>query len=161
MAVCCLSEYNRRPIETNGLTDEGLRDRSLKLRTLLIVLTFLDISLTILHGIIILFNLIGWIWKKTRRFHLIILLMTITSWLVLGAWHGLGYCFLTDWHWQVKGQLGEHGLPNSFIKYAVDLLVSRDIDPRSIDIATAGTMILISILTIWVHSPAIRKKLIR
>ena len=76
-----------------------------------------DVIFFILHIIIILFNLLGWLWKKTLRLHLIIILLTAISWFVLGIWYGLGYCFLTDWHWQIKAKLGETNLPNSFINY--------------------------------------------
>jgi len=82
-----------------------------------ILLPFLDKTLFLLHVIIILFNLFGWIWKKTLRLHLIVILITAGSWFVLGIWYGWGYCFLTDWHWQIKHQLGEANLPNSFITY--------------------------------------------
>jgi len=84
------------------------------------MLQFLDILFTILHIVVILFNLLGWIWKRTRKLHLWVVLITIASWLLLGLKYGLGYCFLTDWHWNIKRQLGNHELPNSFVQYVFE-----------------------------------------
>lgn len=81
---------------------------------------FLDWFFTALHLIIIGFNLVGWIWRKTRALHFVFVLLTAGSWLILGIWFGLGYCPITDWQWQLKEKLGETNLPNSFIKYFVD-----------------------------------------
>ena len=76
-----------------------------------------DVLFFILHVIIILFNLFGWLWKKTLRLHLVVILLTAFSWFVVGIWYGFGSCFLTDWHWHIKAELGETNLPSSFITY--------------------------------------------
>ncbi len=76
-----------------------------------------DILLYILHIAVVLFNILGWVWKKTRRAHIIFVGITLFSWVFLGIWYGFGYCFLTDWHWDVKRKLGETDLPASFINY--------------------------------------------
>ncbi len=81
------------------------------------LLSFLDVLFFVLHVIIILFNLLGWIWQKTLKLHLWVILATASSWFIIGIWYGFGYCFITDWHWQIKHKLGETDLPNSFITY--------------------------------------------
>ena len=81
------------------------------------MLPVLDAILTFLHIAIIFFNLFGWIWPRTRTWHLYLVAFTWISWLILGLKYGFGYCFLTDWHWRVKRQLGEFDLPNSFVHY--------------------------------------------
>jgi hypothetical protein len=83
------------------------------------MLKILDIFLTILHLAILLFNLFGWVWPSTRKLHLVIVLITAFCWLVLGIWHGIGYCPITDWQWQLKARLGETNLPNSFVTYCL------------------------------------------
>ncbi|HXI01223.1 MAG TPA: DUF2784 domain-containing protein [Sphingobacteriaceae bacterium] len=98
----------------------------------------LDIVFTLLHLVIIGFNLVGWIWPSTRKLHLFVVGITIASWVVLGIWYGLGYCPLTDWHWQVKEKLGEQNLPNSFIKYFADKIIGQSIDSGLIDAVTAS-----------------------
>ena len=60
------------------------------------------------HTVLVAFNLFGWIPRRTRRLNLITLAGTAVSWFVLGIWYGWGYCICTDWHWQVRRQLGYH-----------------------------------------------------
>ena len=105
------------------------------------MLLFLDIFYTILHLALMGFNLTGWIWKRTRKVHLLTLGMTLGSWAVLGIWYGWGYCPLTDWHWTVKEKRGEAHLPNSFVKYLVDKLTGTDIPSSVIDNITLGCLL--------------------
>jgi hypothetical protein len=113
------------------------------------MLHFLDILLTIVHLAIIGFNLLGWIWPATRRAHFILVLATAGSWLVLGIWYGLGYCPITDWQWTAKEKLGEHNLPNSFIKYYADKIAGRSIDASLIDTITAVSFIVAALLSVY------------
>ncbi|HEY0898697.1 MAG TPA: DUF2784 domain-containing protein [Sphingobacteriaceae bacterium] len=101
------------------------------------MLQFLDVFFTVLHLLIIGFNLFGWIWKGTRKWHLVAVMITAASWFILGIWYGMGYCPITDWQWQVKERLGETDLPASFIKYALDQLTGSDINAATIDSLTA------------------------
>lgn len=94
---------------------------------------FLDAFFVVFHGSIVLFNVVGWIWKRTRRLHLVVIGLTFLSWFGLGIFYGWGYCPSTDWHWQVKRELGETDLPASYIKYYVDALSGRSWDPRVVD----------------------------
>lgn len=105
------------------------------------MLAFLDILFTIFHIALMLFNLTGWIWKKTRKAHLISLALTAGSWAILGIWYGLGYCPLTDWHWAIKEKLGETNLPNSFVKYILDKIFNTDLPAKLVDrITLAGLL---------------------
>jgi hypothetical protein len=63
-------------------------------------------------------NLTGWIWKRTRVAHRVLLGMTAFSWFALGPLLGyrLGYCFCTDWHWRIRRQLGITNDPNGYIQ---------------------------------------------
>lgn len=101
------------------------------------ILLILDKFLIFFHTFLILFNLFGWIWKRTRKLNLIILILVAFSWLILGIWFGIGYCPLTDFHWFVKIELGESNLPSSYIKYLVDFYFNIDSDPILIDYITA------------------------
>ncbi len=71
------------------------------------------------HTLLILFNLFGWLHPRTRKLNLITLLVTFGSWGVLGLWSGWGYCFLTDWHYDVLRELGEDDMPASYIAFLV------------------------------------------
>ncbi len=99
---------------------------------------FLDIFFMVFHFGLILFNLTGWLWYKTRRLHLYVISATIFSWIGLGIFYGWGYCPCTDWHWQVKRALGETDLPASYIKYYLDLVFGFTWDPFLVDVLVAG-----------------------
>lgn len=114
--------------------------------------TLLDYFFVAFHGSLVLFNLTGWIWKKTRRLHLAVIGLTFLSWFGLGIFFGWGYCPLTDWHWQVKGKLGETNLPDSYIKYYVDGLMGVDSLPFAVDVATlvlALSVLVLSCVLNW------------
>lgn len=96
----------------------------------------LDIFFLIFHSFLTLFNLVGWIWKKTRKANLITLLLTGLSWFVLGIFYGIGYCPLTNWHWHVLEKLGKHDLPYSYIKYLIYRLTSLDTNATLVEYAT-------------------------
>ena len=102
----------------------------------LTVYKFLDVFFLIFHSGLILFNLFGWIWRKTRRWNLLLLLLTGFSWVGLGLWYGFGYCPCTDWHWQVKLKLGEYNIPNSYIKYLIDTLTGLNVNAKIADALT-------------------------
>jgi hypothetical protein len=115
------------------------------------VLKLLDIFLSLLHFVLIFFNLFGWAWHKTRRLHLFTVAATAFSWFVLGIWFGWGYCPITDWEWKVKQKLGETHLPSSFIKYYADKIAGREINSSLIDTVTLVTFLAAILLTIYVN----------
>lgn len=110
-----------------------------------------DLLFTLLHLIIIGFNLLGWIWASTRRLHFIFVLLTASSWFILGIWYGIGYCPITDWQWQIKEKLGETNLPNSFIKYFADKITHKDISSDLIDALTAISFAVAAFLSVYLN----------
>jgi len=100
------------------------------------MLHLLDFTLTLLHLIIIGFNLFGWIFPATRKANFICILITAFCWFVLGIWFGWGYCPITDWQWQVKERLGETDLPSSFITYYAEKITGRHFSNNFIDLLT-------------------------
>lgn len=114
-------------------------------------LHLLDILLSLFHLVIIVINLFGWIWRRTRRLNLIVVILTAGSWFVLGIWFGWGYCPVTDWEWHVKERLGEHNLPGSFVKYYADRITGRDINSSLIDTVTAVSFFVAAALSVYVN----------
>ncbi len=103
----------------------------------MMIYRILDIFFVVFHSSLILFNLFGWIWKKTRIINLIILLLTGSSWLFLGLIVGVpGYCPLTDWHFKVLERLGRTDLPSSYVKYLADRLTGVNFNPATVDMVT-------------------------
>ena len=80
---------------------------------------FLNYFFFIFHTLFTLFNLFGWIFKYTRKAHLITIFLTIFSWYILGIWYGWGYCFCTDWHWKVREKLGYIDESASYIHFLI------------------------------------------
>jgi len=98
-----------------------------------------DILFVVFHTALIGFNVLGWAWRRTRRFHLVTIGATLLSWFGLGTVYGWGYCPLTDWHWRIKLMLGETDLPGSWIKYQLDRITGFDWSPVVVDWITVCT----------------------
>lgn len=120
------------------------------------MLEFLDLLFTCLHLFLIGFNLFGWIWPASRRAHLISLIITLAFWFLAGFWYGWGYCPFTDWHWQIKDNLGEHDLPASFIKYMADKITGANFSPELVDGLTLGIFLLVIVWSVYVNFFRIR-----
>ena len=90
-------------------------------------------------------------WKKTRKLNLITLLVTGFSWIGLGVFYGWGYCFLTDWHWQVLKKMGKANLPDSYISYLMDRLVGINLSDRSTNYLTALLFIFALLISIYLN----------
>jgi len=71
------------------------------------------------HTVLILFNIFGWLVPRWRLANFITLSLTAFSWFVLGIWYGWGYCFCTDWHWQVREMLGFENMSSSYIHFLI------------------------------------------
>lgn len=108
----------------------------------------LDIFFMILHPAIIVFNCIGWIWKRTRRFNLLLLLFTAGSWFLLGIRKGWGYCFLTEWHYDILKKLGYHHLPSSYIKFMIGRLTGIEVSDTLVNVVTAMVFFLSLIISV-------------
>ncbi len=98
-----------------------------------------DILFVVFHTALIVFNLLGWAWRRTRRLHLFTISATLLSWFGLGVTYGWGYCPLTDWHWRIKLMLGETALPASWIKYYLDRITGIDWSPAVVDASVVGS----------------------
>ena len=110
-----------------------------------------DVFFTLLHLIIIGFNLFGWIWPATRKAHFICVIVTAASWFILGIWFGIGYCPITDWQWRIKEHLGEHNMPSSFIKYYGDKISGKNISSQVIDMVTVSSFAVAALLSVYVN----------
>src|SRR5688572_11928274 len=85
----------------------------------------------IFHVALIFFNLFGWIPKKLRKWNLASLCLTAFSWFVLGIFYGFGYCFLTDWHWQIRERLGYTNESHSYIHFLVTKLTPISMEEQT------------------------------
>ncbi len=100
------------------------------------MLKFLDIFFFVFHTALIIFNIAGWAFRKTRRWNLVTLVLTGLSWFALGAWYGWGYCPFTDWHWDVRRELGVHDMSHSYNHFLILKLTGLDLDVKLVDYTT-------------------------
>lgn len=111
----------------------------------------LNLFFFLLHGLLIVFNLFGWIWKPLRKWHLLSISLTAFSWFVLGAFYGWGYCVLTDWHFAVRRELNLVVDASSYIHFLL-LRLSMDCwKPATTDTITALAFIAAASLSILVN----------
>ena len=92
-----------------------------------------DIGFFVFHISLILFNLLAWIWARTRKWHLVSLLLIVLSWFGLGIFYGWGYCFITDWHWGVRRQIGLEVTSNSYIHFLILETTGVDLPETLVD----------------------------
>ena len=123
----------------------------------------LDVFFTAFHSLLVLFILFGWIWKKTRRLNLACILLTAASWLGLGIFYGLGYCPLTDWHFNILRKLGYSDLPNSYLSFLFTRLTGLQIDQNLVDAVTLWGLVIALIISVFLNfrhwfQPAMNKK---
>lgn len=122
------------------------------------MLVALDYFFLALHTGLILFNLFGWLWRRTRPLHLACATLTLASWFVLGIWYGFGYCPLTEWHWRVRDALGDSDLPFSYLKFLFDRLTGLDINARLVDAAAVASMAVIFPMSIALNVRDFRRR---
>ena len=94
---------------------------------------FLNLFFFVFHTSIILFILFGWIWRKTRKANLALILLTAFSWFILGIWYGYGYCPCTDWHWNVRIKLGIYDMASSYVEFLIETFTGWDVSRKFVD----------------------------
>lgn len=108
-----------------------------------------DIAFVVFHSALILFNLFGWIWKKTRLANLVSIVLTFGSWTLLGLIVGVpGYCPFTEWHFRILEKLGHTGLPTSYIKYLADRLTGLSFSQELVDSVTIWGLVSAFIISL-------------
>jgi hypothetical protein len=110
----------------------------------------LNVAFFVFHTSWIVFNCLGWIWRRTRRWHLATVSLTAASWIGLGALYGWGYCPCTDWHWQVRARLG-HDDPPSYIQLLIAVVTGIDPGPDLADALAVVTLSAAGLLAVVVN----------
>lgn len=112
----------------------------------------LDVFFLVFHTVFTLFNLTGWAFKKTRRLHLLTTGATAFSWFVIGIFYGWGYCFCTDWHWQVRQALGNPPQSYSYIHFLVLELTGINLPQGYVDHVVLGTFVICVVLSVVLNA---------
>ena len=111
------------------------------------MLPFLDQAFFFLHAVLILFNMLGWIWRATRPYQAVTLGLTAFSWFILGCWYGWGYCLCTDWHFMIRRQIGIDDGDTSYIQLLVDRLCGLSLDRSQADTLAGGVFLVVLVCT--------------
>lgn len=118
----------------------------------------LNIFFLAFHTAFTLFNIVGWVFPKTRKLHVVTMLLTAASWFILGIWYGWGYCVCTDWHWQVREAMGIHDRSDSYIHFLLLKTTGIDCNKQFVEYATLIIFCLCFLLSIWFYFKTVRNK---
>ena len=123
------------------------------------VLAILDVLLAAIHLGVVVAVLVLWIPRSTRRVHFALVVLTAGSWLGIGLLYGnIGYCFLTDWHWDVKRLRGQTHLPASFIHYMVTRWLKLPVRSSTTDLWTALSFASVAVISIIAYVRDLRRR---
>jgi hypothetical protein len=115
------------------------------------MLHFADYFCFFFHTLWMLFNCLGWAWKRTRLWNLLTLALTAASWFILGMWFGWGYCLCTDWHWQVRGKLG-YPREHTYVHLLVLEMTGMDFPPELVDRVTVSAFFVAAGLSLALNT---------
>jgi hypothetical protein len=115
------------------------------------MLQFLNIAFLVMHAAWVLFVCGGWIWKRTRPWHLAGVVLTAVSWFGLGIFYGWGYCFCTDWHWRVRERLG-YPYDHSYIHLLILEITHIDMSPAMADMLSGAVFVVATVLSVLLNA---------
>ncbi|MBS1915575.1 MAG: DUF2784 family protein [Bacteroidetes bacterium] len=119
---------------------------------------FLNTFFFVFHSAFTLFNATGWMFRRTRKWNLVTLLLTAFSWFVLGIWYGWGFCLCTQWHWEVREHLGYHDQTNSYIHFLLLKLTGINFNIDMVEYTTLIVFIISFIISVWLNIRDWRQK---
>ena len=116
----------------------------------------LDVFFFIFHTAVIFFNMFGWVRRSWRKWHVALVLVTAFSWFGLG-WvmgYGVGYCFCTDWHWQVRQAAGLNVNYTSYLQLLFEGL-GLNLTAQQSNILAYGVFGLMVLAVIFIDVPTL------
>jgi hypothetical protein len=102
--------------------------------------------------------MVGWMFPATRKWTLLTLALTAFSWFVVGIWYGWGYCFCTDWHWDVREQLGYNDQQGSYIHFLLLKLTRINFDRQLVEWSTLVIFMMSVVMSVWLNIRDYRRK---
>ena len=102
------------------------------------------------HTGLIMFNVFGWMWGPTRKWNLATQLLTLGSWIGMGAYYGWGYCICTDWHWHIRRELGYHDTAKTYIQLLLDS-VGVHLNEKPVAAITATGFIVAAVASLYLN----------
>ena len=102
-----------------------------------------------IHIFVIIVATFGWTLAKLHKLQIAVIFSILLSWIGGGLFFGFGYCFLTDWHWQVRRRLGIVDDPHSYTKLIFDMISGEDTAPKLVDTLTVAGLLIGIMGCIW------------
>jgi hypothetical protein len=121
------------------------------------VLLALDVAFFVLHAALIVFNMVGWAFRATRKWQLATLTLTAASWFVMGYWKGWGYCVCTDWHFAIRQARGFEEYDATYVQLLVRVLSGYGLSDAFAQNLAAAVFVAILIGTVWANRPRGRR----
>src|SRR5262249_50063432 len=122
------------------------------------VLPFLNVFFLVFHTAWMLFNCVGWIWRRTRPWHLLTVALTAASWFVLGYWYTWGYCICTDSHGKVRQELYPEESFENYTQFLIHEGTRLDLSGQQAELITVGIFAVVTVLTIVLNLRDFRNK---
>ena len=104
--------------------------------------TSIDSFFNLLHVFVVLVNCFGWAYKGTLKLNLAFLVITISSWCLLGIFYGIGFCFLTELHSIALNSIVYTKIPFSYLDYLLIERIGIKIDSTSISLISISAIFL-------------------
>lgn len=118
----------------------------------------LDWFFVVFHTLLIFFVVFGWLRKGWLRYNLIVILLTGGSWLFLGLFYGLGYCPLTDWHFEVLEKLGKDPGTHSYVAYITERILGIEMSDSFADTLTLWVYLLVLTISVVLNINQVLRK---
>ena len=112
------------------------------------IYALLNAAFHALHLAIILFVMFAWIFPVLRPAHLLLVLLTLSSWFILGRWMGSGYCPISDWHWKIKAALGGGKPDGTYIHQLLQNISGRKFNSANVDKFVVMTTMVIAVISL-------------
>jgi hypothetical protein len=122
------------------------------------LLWLLNVLFFVLHTALIVFNVFGWAHRKTRKWNLLMLALTLVSWFGAGFIYGVGYCICTDWHWQVREAMGINETAESYIVLLVRTISGWDPPLELADSVAQWAMVFAVVMSVGTNLRDMRKR---
>ena len=121
------------------------------------MLPFLNIMFDILHILLVIFIVTGWLFPDLRKMHLVVVLLTGCSWIIFG--NELNNCILTEWHFNILRKMGIINLPDTYTQYALKRITGLAIPKTTALLITRICWLLSLLLSItWLKIESSRNK---
>jgi hypothetical protein len=120
----------------------------------------LNVAFFVFHTSWVVFNCVGWMWRRTRRWHLATVALTAASWFGLGVMYGWGYCPCTDWHWQVRERLGYRDPPSYMQLLIAEVTGGLDLPSTAVDVGTVAVLLIVAVLSIVLNVRDRRRRVV-